>query len=66
MYQNDLLPLQTGYYTGYDREINPTVANVFATAALRYKNKYKWLGFPIRQDIREKSVDKKTSILIFA
>lgn len=35
MYQNDLLPLPTGFYGGYDKTINPTSANVFATAALR-------------------------------
>lgn len=35
MYQNDLLPQPTGYYGGYDRNINPSSANVFATAALR-------------------------------
>ncbi|GAU92485.1 hypothetical protein RvY_04560 [Ramazzottius varieornatus] len=36
MYQNDLLPTPSGYYGGYDKNINPTIANVFATAALRF------------------------------
>ncbi|CAH1785406.1 unnamed protein product, partial [Owenia fusiformis] len=36
MVQNGLTPLTSGYFRGYDEAIDPTIANVFATATFRF------------------------------
>lgn len=36
MKQNDLTPKSTGYYYGYDPEIDPTMANCFVASAFRF------------------------------
>lgn len=33
---SQLLPLDSGYYNGYDRNVNPALANEFATSAFRF------------------------------
>ena len=33
--RHDLEPLQTGHYRGYSPDVDATIANVFATGAMR-------------------------------
>ncbi len=40
---NTLIPLRSGYYNGYDRELNATLYNEFAGAAFRFGHS---LGLP--------------------
>ena len=36
MEDSQLKPLENGYYKQYDTKVNPSIANVFATAAFRF------------------------------